>query len=652
MSSLRHIAKALHRHLPALFAFLLLPLFSQAAETPPIDATNVAAWADRTFGEALQKHAFSGLTVSVVRDGEIIFSRGYGRADFARPDPVDPATTQFRIGSITKTFTATIIAQLIEEGRIASPDDPANRYLRDYQLPDNDGVAITLHHLLTHTAGFEDQFYFIGADEPISTHPPAPVFDSLRPAYVRPAGARVEYSNFGIAVLGRIVEDITGMGIAQAMRTRIFEPLGMRHTLLMDDIAEPANLGKPATIHADGTFAPTPFTAISPPIAAAGSIASTADDMARYMLAQLGASIDPATGSAPLLSRAVLDRLHTRRTGNAPDATGLAMVFFLDDWAGVPTIAHGGNWTGFHSWMTLIPSQNAGIFVSMMSEAPGPTVAGDLRSVFMPWTTPDRSPAVLSGSVYARAFLSHFLGERGPMPAASVAAADDVAGWYRPDRRPFTTSESVADLVYLGTGTIHVEAADSGIKVGGAGPWHFVGDGVFMLDAPTRDRVIIRPDARVGAPVLIPDLGLYTATRISWYQHPRLHVYVALAAMLAGIVALVVLQTRSTTPAICRTLAWITVLAGIALIPIAYLGRADGADMLSQLYAGHSGRMAMFVITANGMLLAAVATLGVAFLRRREAERSLPPLTTIGIAGLVLALVLVNYNVIGWQLPG
>jgi hypothetical protein len=287
-----------------------------------------------------------------------------------------------------------------------------------------------------------------------------------------------------------------------------------------------------------------------------------------------------------------------------------------------------------------------------MSEAPGPTLASDLRSVFMPWATPQRSPAVLSGSVYTRAFLSHFLGERGPMPAP-VTASHDVAGWYRLDRRPFTTAESVADLVYLGNGIMRIDADPAGIRIGVAGPWRLVGDGVFMLDVPTRDRVIVRRDARVDAPVLIPDLGLYTATRIPWYAHPRIHLYIVLGAMLAGMVALAMLHItggRDSRP-IARVLAWITVVTSIALVPIAYAGRAGGADMLTALYAGHSGRMAAFVIVANLMLVAAAGTLAATFFKRGPA-RSSGILAVIGVSGLVLAIVLASYNVIGWHVPG
>lgn len=656
MKAMRHSARLLRARFPRLGA-LLLGLTSTglvgAAQSPVIDAASVAAWADETFAAALERREFSGLTVSVVRDGEILFSKGYGRADFSRPEPVDPARTQFRIGSVTKTFTATIIAQLRAEGRIASLDDSANLYLRDYQLPDNDGVPITLHHLLTHTAGFEDQFYFIGANEPIATHPSAEEFDKLRPAYVRPAGARVVYSNFGIAVLGRIIEDLTGMGIAQAMQERIFAPLGMQHTKLLDDIAEPPALGKPATILPDGTDRPTKFTAISPLIAAAGSIVSTADDMARYMLAQLGASADSAAGQPPLLSRTVLDQLHTRRAGNAPDTTGIAMVFFLDDWAGVPTIAHGGNWTGFHSWLTLVPSQQAGIFVSIMSEAPGPTVGSDLRSLLLPWMKSKPSPAVVSGSVYTTAFLAHFLGERRALPAAAPAPIASVTGWYRPDRRPFTTAESVADLVYLGAGMTRIAQGPEGLEISGSGPWRSIGDGAFMLDGPSRSRVVIRPDERVGAPVLVPDLGLYTATRISWYQHPRLHVYLALAAILVSIVALVLLHTKRDRKAspVELVLAWLTAGTALALVPLAYYGRSAGTDMLTDLYAGHAGRLMAFVVAANMLLAAAVCTLLLA-LRSRGGALPRKRLATIGACGIVLALILGSYNVIGWHVPG
>ncbi len=461
MTTPRHCARALTRNAGPVVATMLVTVaaatvaradepVASAAPLPAIEAAAVAGWADSTFEAALARKEFSGLVVSVVRDGKIIFAKGYGRADHARPGLVDPSNTLFRIGSITKTFTASLVARLVDEGRIESLDDPVNRYLRDYSLPANDGVEITLHHLLTHTAGFEDRFYAIGADAPVPARPPAAAFDALRPAYVRPAGSRVVYSNFGVAVLGRMIEDVTGLPVDQAMQQMLFAPLGMASTRLLVDVEEPAALGKPATIRADGSFASTPFTAMNPAVAAAGSIVSTGQDMTRYMIAQLRESPAPGPGVQPVLSRTALAALHGRRAGNAPETTGVGMVFFTEEWGAFRTVAHGGNWAGFHSWMTLIPQLDAGIFISIMSEAPLPQTGDTLHRLLLPWSHPAPSPAMLSASGYTNQFLAHFLGERRPLPASSAGVdSSSIDGWYLADRRVVSVQRATASSCWM-----------------------------------------------------------------------------------------------------------------------------------------------------------------------------------------------------------
>jgi CubicO group peptidase (beta-lactamase class C family) len=637
-----------------IFAFVWALLSSRAAADeslapPTIDAESVAAWADETFNAAFERGEFSGATVSVVRDGALLFSRGYGRADYAREGTVDPSKTQFRIGSVSKTFTATLIALLIEDGRIESVDDPVNRYLKDYVLPDNDGVAITLHHLLTHTAGFEDRFFFIGADFPTPARLSGAEFDRLRPAYVRPAGTRIVYSNFGIALLGRVIEDVTGESIERVMQTRLFDPLGMQHTKLLVDIAEPEDLGKPGAIGPDKRMTAVKFNPINPAIAPAGSIVTTADDMARYMIAQLGRGpTDPQTGK-PVLSRETLDRLHTRSASNEPETTGIGMVFFVEDWGGVPTVAHGGNWPGFHSWMTLLPSLDAGVFVSVMSGAPTPQIGEALSLLFMPWRKPPSSPAVMSGGVYANSFLTRFIGERRALPAP-VAANDaaELAGWYQPDRRVFTTAEAISDLLSFGIGNLRITNTPDGLDIGGAAPWRPAGNGVFVLDAPTRNQAVIRHDERVDAPVLVPDLGIYTFTRVAWYQHPRLHAYIYVAALLACAIGLA-LGARA--PVLSgRIAAWAVTLAALALPFIAYAGHVDDAAMMNRLYAGHTERLAAFVVVANLIPIAALIALWGAA-KTSGSSRIRWGLGLAGVSGLAISIVLYIYNAIGWNVP-
>jgi CubicO group peptidase (beta-lactamase class C family) len=637
MRSTRHSPRTCWAHVAAsVLASIPLTAWSETPSAPPaIDAATVE---------------FSGLTVSVVRDGEVVFAKGYGRADQAREGGVDPAATLFRIGSITKTFTASLIAQLVDEGRIASLDDPANRYLKDYALPANGGVAITLHHLLTHTAGFEDRAYAIGALRPVPARLSASEFDRLRPAYVRPAGARVEYSNFGIAMLGRIIEDITGEPIDEVMRERLFEPLGMAHTRLLVDTAEPAGLGRPATILPDGSFRPLAYSAINPSYAAAGSIVTTAGDMARYMMAQLRSrSVD---GSAtPVLSERALAALHTRRAGNAPESTGIGMVFFNEDWAGVETISHGGNWEGFHSWMTLLPSLDAGVFVSVMSEGPVPGATAALRTLLMPWQEPAASPAVVSGLPYAKSFLARFLGEHRPLPPASAGnIGEALSGWYRPDRRVFMTAESVVDLIFLGGGVARIKAGDGGLDIAGSGPWRPASAaGVFVLDAPMRNQAVIRDDARVGAPVMVPDLGIYTSTRIPWYLHPLFQAYVFLGALVACFAggAFAVSRARG----IARLCALATMLLAATLPVMAYRGIGSGTGMLLELFGGNQRPLGLFVVTANLLLVVAAATLLLALRAKAAQAPARWVLAVTGLAGLVLSAVLACYHVIGWQLP-
>ena len=95
----------------------------------------VAQWADQLFTTALNNKSMSGVVLTLVQDGHMVLSKGYGYADYASGVPVDPANTRFRVGSITKTFTAMAIAQLLDSGQIASLDDPANKYLKRMQLP-------------------------------------------------------------------------------------------------------------------------------------------------------------------------------------------------------------------------------------------------------------------------------------------------------------------------------------------------------------------------------------------------------------------------------------------------------------------------------------------------------------------------------------
>jgi CubicO group peptidase (beta-lactamase class C family) len=600
----------------------------------PLTRENVAAWAERTLGGAVEAGRITGAVVSVVRDGEVLLEQGYGLGDIVERTPADPVATRVRIGSTTKTFTATLVAQLMQEGLITGLDDPANLYLERYSLPENNGRPITLRHLLTHTAGFEDRFFFIGSDRPVDI-PVAPgLFDSLRPPFARPVDDRVVYSNFGVASLGPLIEDQTGQAIDTVMEERLFGPLGMTQTDLVVSIGEPEDLARPGLLDADGPIGPVPFTAINPAVAQTGSIVSTAHDMALYMNAQLG--------HGDLLGAAARRRLHTRITGNHPDLSGIGMVFFIDEWAGERVVSHGGNWAGFHTWMTLLPGQDTGLFVTLLSDAPPRDFGERFTAALRPGDAPAPSPALLSASSIANGFLAAFLGEKRALAEPGPAALNELdryAGLYRGDRRPFSTVEELSSLVFFGGEVLEVAARSDGLYLGNAGPWLPQGGGRFVLDVPTRPMMVIQSHPRTGTLTLTPDIGIYTFSRIPGWAHPKWHA-LALCLLLPaiGILGLTAPLTGRSAPRLASGLT--AGVSALAIILIAFAGLEPGANLMSGYYAGHPQRLIGIWLFGNLLLASSTAALALAVLRHEPLPARLHLAATGGaalIAGLVMA---------------
>ncbi|HBM82208.1 MAG TPA: hypothetical protein DD459_00930 [Halieaceae bacterium] len=630
-----------------LLAILLL-LAGTANAAPsaplPLDRAHIERWADEQFGSALQAQQITGGVIAVVKNGALLFSKGYGRANVETGEAVDPQRTRFRIGSITKTFTATLVAQLVDEGVIGSIDDPANQYLKRYQLPDNNGVPVTLRHLLTHSAGFEDSFYHIAADAPQDIPLSGEEYDRLRPAFVRPAGSAVVYSNFGVATLGVLLEDQLEAPIAELMQQRILQPLGMTGAELLNDINSRPGVALPGTIAANGSVTPTEFAAINPALAQTGALVATGDDMARYMLAHL----DGGRSDDALMSPAGFTFLTTPYATNADGLTQVGATFFLEQWNDSPVFSHGGNWVGFHSWMSVLPEQDTGVFISLLSEAARPSLGAALAAQ-LGGQALARSPALLSAAGFNQAFLGEFLGAKRPRPEAVNADLQHWVGSYLPDRRPFTTIESAGLLFSGGGGGINITAGERGLYLSGAGPYVPVGDGVFV-NAESRDAVALQDSPVSGAPQLTPDIGIYTYTRVPAWRHPALHatLFVVALGIAAALLLCHLVLSRGKGWDVGSVLQSIVVL----LLPVVvYTGYGAGQTMTELLHHGHLGRSALLALQAN-LLFIVVLVQAVRLLRGIHGGQS-RLLAWLGMLnGLLVLLILSLYNVTGWQLPG
>lgn len=202
---------------------------SRAQVVPPLDdPAALAEFFDREMAAQMAEHGIAGGAIAVVKDGSVLFQKGFGHADVEAERPVDPETTMFRVGSVGKLFTATAVMQLVEQGQL-DLDEDVNAYL-DFAIPETYDEPVTLAHLLTHTAGFEARWIGMWPDSEEGVEPLGEWLRDHRPARVRPPGIVVSYSNYGMSLAGYIVERVSGLAYGDYVEQHILAPLGMDHS--------------------------------------------------------------------------------------------------------------------------------------------------------------------------------------------------------------------------------------------------------------------------------------------------------------------------------------------------------------------------------------------------------------------------------------
>lgn len=369
--------------------------------------------------QQLERYHIPGAAVAVVQDGQILFAEGYGYADLEQQLPVNAAHTLFRTGSVAKLFTWTAVMQLVEQGRLDLHAD-VNSYLRDFRIPATFPQPITLAHLLTHTAGFEDRSFGALRAQPDDLEPLGTYLARSMPARVYPPGQVSAYSNYATALSGLIVEQVTGQSYAEYIQRHIFAPLEMAHTTLDQPVTSPlaTNLAT-GYVYTDGALHAQPFEILQ--FTPAGSASASATDMAHFMIAHLE---DGTYADARILQAATADMMHSRQFSNAPELAGVAYGFYELHINQQRLLTHAGETSFFRSQIFLLPDEHLGLYI--VYNAPG---GGTARMEL------------------AQAFFDHFY----PLPEASipplangtVAPEFQHAGRYIPTRSSQTTLEKL-----------------------------------------------------------------------------------------------------------------------------------------------------------------------------------------------------------------
>ncbi|HJU72474.1 MAG TPA: serine hydrolase domain-containing protein, partial [Gemmatimonadaceae bacterium] len=313
--------------------------------------TDVRALLDSVVPAAMRAEQIPGAVVSVVSGGRMIFSRGYGVADLETNRPMTDSTI-VRIGSISKVFTALAVAQLADRGRIKL-DANVNDYLKDVKAP-RTRVPITPWHLLTHTAALDE---IRPGTQANSRENLQPLREFLRGKLVvyAPVGVATAYSTYGITLAGLLVEDVSGQTFEQYLTTNIFQPLGMRRSSIDVPNADREHVAVPYDVeNGKPVRAPWEWYHTTP----ASSINSTAQDMARFMIAQLA-------GQSAVMSEKMTREMQREQITMHPLMVGWGLGWQrLDRGDKEGGVQHGGDVAGFSSLVTLLPARNFGIFVA------------------------------------------------------------------------------------------------------------------------------------------------------------------------------------------------------------------------------------------------------------------------------------------------
>ncbi len=336
------------------FAFLVSIYFTSFGQLNP---SAIAHFCDSMMNYGIHYPMIPGASVSVVSSDSIYLSKGYGYSDYEKKKSVTNRTL-FQLGSVGKVLTTIAALQQIEYGNLALHEN-VNNYLSDWKIHNPYDQVVTLSHLLTHTAGFNEHLIGYLAKSIDELDPLAIHLKNHMPSLFQEPGININYSNYGYALAGHLVELTSKLTFIDYIDQFIFDSLGMDNStyFLPDNYREISDYARGyqwrETFEEVECF---PRHALP-----AGSIISNSEDMALLMQALLGKN-------KSILSKSSYQKIFEQQFSNHPLLTGYTYGMEVQNLNGNYAIAKGGQVPGFLSLILLIPDDDIGIFVSLNTE--------------------------------------------------------------------------------------------------------------------------------------------------------------------------------------------------------------------------------------------------------------------------------------------
>jgi CubicO group peptidase (beta-lactamase class C family) len=347
---------------------LLLCLLSSTLAPAQVPASVDLKKLDAYFANAQKSWGVPGMSIGIVKDGKVVFAKGYGVATQGTATPVDEKTL-YAIASNSKAFTSAIIGMLVQEGKL-SWDDKVKDHLPYFTLPDRyAGDHATLRDILSHRVGLGtfsgDIVWYnsnFSSEEIIRRIPYLPTAYPFRAGY--------GYSNLMYITAGEIIKKVTGKSWYENVKERILDPLNMSRTVV--DIAKVPALGNAASPHAllrNTTHQPIAYTSWEE-IAATGGLISSVEDLCKWMIFNLN---NGTHGRDTLLTPRTRTTLWTVHNAFAVDRTksndfgstfaGYGLGWGLRDYHGHLKVSHTGGYDGMITSVSLLPDQKLGVVV-------------------------------------------------------------------------------------------------------------------------------------------------------------------------------------------------------------------------------------------------------------------------------------------------
>lgn len=614
---------------PARFVDVMVnTVLAQTLPSAP-DKSTLSGYFDTQIPLYLREYNIAGAVVAVVENGEAVHLAGYGFANLEERMPMNATSSLVHIGSAGKTFTAVAIMQLVEQGLIALDVDVMT-YI-DFDIPATYPQPITIRHLLTHTSGFEARDLGVMVVDPAALPASREYLIHKLPRRVRPPGESIGYSNYGLALLGYVVERVTGMSLSDYLDRAILVPLAM--TRSSAQITPPDHLLSSMAV-AYSALQPQPVEYIA--AFGAAPVRATAADMANYMIANLQWG---SWGDAQLLQTETAQSMQTQQFSAAPGLNGIGFGFYEMNRNGERILGHLGTTSYFHTLMLLFPDRQLGIFISFNSAEGG----GVLRS----------------GGRFLDDFLNHFFPQTfmAVVPSADFAqrAAEYTGTYFWNNRFGQTTIEKLLSLFEAVTisstddNRLRVESGSSGRTFTEIEHDRFVrSDGYDAL-------VFHRDETGQVVRASLNSRAVFALERRSWYETQAVTIVVLIVTGIVFFAGIIINSFLLWNGSAASRIVMIGHWSGL-LMPLVNLAFVIAlAVLLPGLIKGASSEMALRLIlmlpmigVALTLVLASVTTMewihntGSLLMRFQQ--------TALFIAGGVFAAMLYIWNLLGWRL--